>query len=81
MIMKIFHLFMREMTTVKTSEYSPDAMDSKHSRAVNLDPMRQRGQGSRHSCLEPEPEPNYQQCHSVESGLNVLLFGSLIIKI
>lgn len=31
-------LLMREMTRVKSSEYSPDAMASKHSRAEILQP-------------------------------------------
>lgn len=46
--------FIKEMSTVKISEYSPDAKDSKHSRAAALDPGMPSSQAEKNNTLELE---------------------------
>lgn len=44
-------LLMRETTSVKSSEYSPEAMASKHSKAVTLEPETWKGYTLHFTCI------------------------------
>lgn len=63
------NLLMKETTRVKISEYSPDAMASKHSRAMTLEPDQQSPKTTDQSQSQQEPHEECQIYFEINSLL------------